>query len=95
MRKMLPDGVRQRRDKMGFVTPEKVWLKAELGGLLREVTHSTSFIQRGYLDAAQIQGFITDHENDKRDIAFIASRWLTLELWFRQFIDGGVHAFNN
>lgn len=88
MQGILPEEVRQRRDKMGFVTPEKVWLKAELGMLLREVVHSPSFVQRGYLDARQIQHLLVDHQTDQRDISFIASRWLSLELWFRQFVDG-------
>jgi asparagine synthase (glutamine-hydrolysing) len=88
MRGILPEEVRQRRDKMGFITPEKVWLKAELGALLREVVHSPSFVQRGYLDARQIQHLLAEHQTDQRDISFIASRWLSLELWFRQFVDG-------
>jgi len=87
MQGILPEKVRQRRDKMGFVTPEKVWLKAELGTLLQEIVHSPTFVQRGYLDARQIQRMIAEHQTDQRDITFIASRWLSLELWFRQFID--------
>ena len=88
MRGILPENVRQRRDKMGFVTPEKVWLKAELGELLWDVVHSTSFAQRGYFDVQEIHRMIAEHRSDRRDLSFIATRWLTVELWFRKFIDG-------
>jgi asparagine synthase (glutamine-hydrolysing) len=87
MQGTLPEDVRNRRDKMGFVTPEKVWLQAELGTLVRDVAHSSSFEQRGYFDVKKIQKLIIEHQKGTRDIAFIASRWLTVELWFRQFID--------
>jgi asparagine synthase (glutamine-hydrolysing) len=87
MQGILPEEVRQRRDKMGFVTPEKHWLNAELGELLNEIAFSPRFAQRGYLDAPQIRRMINQHRAGQRDISFIASRWLSLELWFRRFID--------
>jgi asparagine synthase (glutamine-hydrolysing) len=92
MRGTLPEKIRRRSDKMGFVTPEKAWLKAELGALLEDVAHSSSFAERGCFDVQQVQQMITEHQIDKRDISFIASRWLTLELWYRQFIDGSASA---
>lgn len=94
MRGILPEGVRQRRDKMGFVTPEMVWLKAELGALVRDVVHSPTFAQRGYFDAPQVQRLVAEHQANQRDIAFVALRWLTLELWFRQFIDQPHQAYD-
>lgn len=87
MQGILPEGVRSRRDKMGFVTPEKVWLQAKLGELVRDIAHSSSFAQRGCFDVMKIRQLISEHKNGNRDISFVASRWLTVELWFRQFID--------
>lgn len=93
MRGILPEEVRLRRDKMGFVTPEKVWLDAELGILLQDVVNSPHFSLRGYYDASLIQRLVAEHHEGKRDLSFIASRWLTVELWFRTFIDRGVDAY--
>jgi asparagine synthase (glutamine-hydrolysing) len=36
---LLPDGVRQRKDKMGFFTPEEVWVKSAASGFFRAELH--------------------------------------------------------
>ena len=45
------------------------------------------FAQRGCFDVMRIQQLNPEPQNGNRDISFLASRWLTAELWFRQFID--------
>jgi asparagine synthase (glutamine-hydrolysing) len=91
MKGILPEEVRQRRDKMGFVTPEKTWFKAELGKILEELINSPTFSQRGYLDVKSIKLMLDEHKAGKRDITYIGSRWLSLELWFQKFIDPASH----
>src|ERR671925_157432 len=43
--------VRERRDKLGFVTPERRWLRGGLGELAGDVFSSRSFAERGFVDA--------------------------------------------
>ena len=88
LRDVLPEKIRLRRDKMGFETPEKTWLNAELGKMFEEIIHSVSFAQRGYFDLSKVQEMFAAHKAGRRDLSFTASRWLSLELWLRQFIDG-------
>ncbi len=80
MQDQLPPAVQWRRDKMGFVTPEAIWLehgKAHVAELLADA-HASA----GYLDAAAVRAqlgrppsgvFYTD-----------LFRWYILELWMRQ-----------
>src|SRR4029079_445907 len=49
---LLPEKVRDRRDKLGFVTPEGAWLRGPLGDLAADVFSSRSFPQPGWADAA-------------------------------------------
>ena len=48
---LLPPAVRERRDKLGFVTPEARFLRGSLGALAADVFASRSFAERGFVDA--------------------------------------------
>lgn len=85
---VLPEGVRTRKDKMGFVAPERVWLAQELQSWAHELVTSPSFQSRAYFAVPQIQQALADHQAGKRDLSKLAWRWLNLELWLRQLIDG-------
>ena len=50
---------------------------------LRDVRQS-----RAYFAVPQIQQALADHQAGKRDLSKLAWRWLNLELWLRQLIDG-------
>jgi asparagine synthase (glutamine-hydrolysing) len=87
---ILPEGVRTRRDKMGFVAPERVWLTEELHTWANDLVASQSFRARPYFAVAQIQQALADQRQGKRDLSKLAWRWLNLELWLQQMIDGAV-----
>lgn len=84
---ILPESVRMRTDKMGFVTPERVWLANELNDWIRTIVSSVSFRTRGYFNVPQILEALDAHAAGKRDLTQLAWRWVNLELWFRQMID--------
>ena len=48
---LLPPVVRDRVDKLGFVTPEAAWLRNGLGELAADVFASREFRERGFVDA--------------------------------------------
>lgn len=87
MQGVLPELVRTRTDKMGFVTPERMWLSNELYDWIRDIIESESFRARDYFDVAQIRRALAEHDAGQRDLTFIAWRWINLELWLRRFLD--------
>lgn len=87
-RDLLPEGVRTRKDKMGFVAPERVWLTEELHTWANDLVASQAFQTRPYFAVAQIRQALADQKAGKRDLSKLAWRWLNLELWLQQMIDG-------
>jgi asparagine synthase (glutamine-hydrolysing) len=87
MKGVLPEKIRTRTDKMGFVTPERVWLSTELKGWLEDTVQSASFKSREYFDHPQVERLVRLHQSGEKDLGFSLWRWLNLELWMRQMID--------
>jgi asparagine synthase (glutamine-hydrolysing) len=78
----LPDAIRWRRDKQGFLTPEQHWLKHDLNGVIRDTFRNSHLAQAGILND---QAFLTYYDQFQKnalisesDIAriFIAERWM-------------------
>jgi asparagine synthase (glutamine-hydrolysing) len=87
LKSKIPEAVRMRTDKMGFVTPERVWLTNELGGWVEGVLNSSSFRSRYYFNVAEIRAAYNDYKNGRLDLTGLAWRWLNLELWLQQMIE--------
>jgi asparagine synthase (glutamine-hydrolysing) len=85
---LLPASVRERRDKLGFVTPEQRWLRGSLGELAAEVFGSRAFTERGFVNAPAAQRRLERHRAGEIDAGFELWRALNLELWARTFLDG-------
>jgi asparagine synthase (glutamine-hydrolysing) len=85
---LLPQQVRERRDKLGFVTPERRFLRGALGELAADVFASRSFAERGWVDAHAARRRLERHRRGELDAGFELFRALGLELWARRFIDG-------
>ena len=84
MQGILPDSIRTRTDKMGFVTPERVWLSGDLKGWVDDIFSSTAFRTNPYLDALQVTSLLAEHRAQKRDLGFMIWRWINLHLWLGQ-----------
>ena len=87
MRGILPEEVRSRHDKMGFVTPEDIWFKTVLKDKIYEVIGSRSFSDRGYFVEEKVKGILDQHCRGKMNASSLIWRWVNLELWFRTFVD--------
>jgi len=84
---LIPESIRCRMDKMGFVTPEEVWMKEELRPFMLEILTSTSFKTRPYWDAdAAAKDYLTFLDG-KSDYSPDLWRIACTELWFRKFFD--------
>ncbi|MDI7261499.1 MAG: asparagine synthase (glutamine-hydrolyzing) [Thermodesulfobacteriota bacterium] len=87
MEGILPEEVRNRMDKMGFVTPEADWLRTTLRDPIREIFNSKSFSERGIFNIANVHRAFQDHCNGKVDNHSMIWRCVNLELWLRTFVD--------
>lgn len=77
LKDILPDKIRNRKDKMGFVTPQEVWQKDELKDFIDDVLKSSSFKNRRFYQKLDI---------NNEDFLKVW-RYVNLELWMRMFID--------
>ena len=84
---MLPEVVHQRRDKIGFETPEKEWFRTMAYEPTREVLESDSFRQRGYFNVPEIRRQFALYRDDTSAVGIRPWALVILELWLRMFID--------
>jgi len=87
MSDLLPPVVAARRDKLGFVTPERRFFRGALGELAVDVFSSQSFRQRGFVDAAAAIRRLGQHRRGERQAGMELWRALNLELWALHFLD--------
>jgi asparagine synthase (glutamine-hydrolysing) len=87
MKGVLPEEIRNRMDKMGFVTPEDIWFRTTLRNQIYQIICSKSFADRGYFDVKKVKQSFNDHCEGKKNISLTIWRWVNLELWFRTFMD--------
>jgi asparagine synthase (glutamine-hydrolysing) len=83
---LLPPVVRDRVDKLGFVTPEQQWLRGRLGELAADVFASQSFRDRGWVDAGAARARLERHRRGELNAGFELWRALNLELWARMYL---------
>lgn len=78
----LPDAIRWRRDKQGFLTPEHQWLKFDLNGLIRRTFRNSQLSQAGILNEQEFLKYYDQFQHSsavpESDIAriLIAERWM-------------------
>lgn len=87
MRDLLPAAVLDRRDKKGFPTPMAMWLRTGLMPWVREVLLSEEATRRGITNKVTVAKMLDAHEAGLADRHWDIWRLLTLELWYRSFID--------
>jgi len=87
MKGILPESVRDRRDKVGFSTPEDVWLKADMKGEIGEVLDLQRLEMRPYFTNAVLQTVVEAYHSGRPTDRQAIWRLLNLELWMRMFVD--------
>lgn len=83
----LPPSVAARRDKLGFVTPERRWFRGALGRLAEEVFATRAFAERGFVDARAARRRLARHRRGEIDAGMELWRALNLELWACTYLD--------
>ncbi|MFQ5992880.1 MAG: asparagine synthetase B family protein, partial [Nitrospiraceae bacterium] len=84
---ILPETVRCRVDKMGFVTPEDQWFRTTLCESAREILADPRCRSRGYLNVDEALDALENHIAGRTNIGNTIWRWLNIELWSRCFLD--------
>jgi asparagine synthase (glutamine-hydrolysing) len=87
MEGILPEEIRNRKDKIGFITPEGLWFRTVLKDKIDELLGSSKLAERGYFAVNQVKDFFRRYCEGKVHDHSTIWRWVNLELWLRIFID--------
>ncbi|MCD4650936.1 MAG: asparagine synthase (glutamine-hydrolyzing) [Candidatus Cloacimonetes bacterium] len=89
VRDVVPPTIIQRKDKMGYETPESEWFRSEaFTNFFTEITESQKFRERGYLSQKEVKRMFTRHSKGEVNASQYIWQVLNNELWHRRFIDG-------
>ncbi|MCK5475605.1 MAG: asparagine synthase (glutamine-hydrolyzing) [Candidatus Pacebacteria bacterium] len=80
----IPEKIRWRRDKMGFVTPEIIWLRNNKSRI-KEIFKSKDFRSNDYVDQKLILDKIDNFLYNKDVGVSELWRFINLELWLKRF----------
>jgi len=83
---LIPDGIRNR-GKYGFEAPIALWMEGARLSEIREILTGKVPSRRGVLNADVIDGIIDRHAAHKENCMNQIFSLLTLEYWFRRYID--------
>jgi len=86
MKEQLPKKIVERRNKIGFTTPEHQWFLA-LKEEIFKIFLSKSFAQRRYFNQREVLLAFQQFIDGQIDDTLIFWRLLNLELWLREFFD--------
>ena len=84
---IIPEVIRCRMDKMGFVTPEEVWMKDHLRPFILQILNSTRFHERPFWDADAVgRDYLKFLEGGS---LYSPEIWriICTELWLQKFFD--------
>jgi asparagine synthase (glutamine-hydrolysing) len=85
-RRLLPVDIIKRK-KMGFDIPIEQWLRTDAAPLMQDLLSQDCICRRGYLNPSYIAGLISEHKSCFADHSTELWGLMSLEMWFRQFID--------
>jgi asparagine synthase (glutamine-hydrolysing) len=83
MHGIIPASVENRRDKMGFVTPEEVWLKGEGKEWFLSAIDNTCKIFSDHIDGAYVKEHVNNIIAGKEPFSFMPWRIASLGIWHK------------
>lgn len=86
MKKTLPDMITERRNKIGFTTPEHEWF-LRMKNRIYHLFLSESFANRPYFNQTEVLKAFEQFIQGKNDDTMLFWRMLNVEIWFRIFFD--------
>lgn len=89
MKNTLPEKIFNRRDKIGFATPEEGWLKnKQVSEYLRSMVCGGGFKTEGYYDMGKLKKTVEKHLKGEVNASRTLWKVLFLEEWYRAYITG-------
>ena len=85
MEAILPPAVLQRRDKLGFATPEQAWFRGPLRGMMTEGVEATLRRYPGLFNAAGVRALAADMLEGRKPVDFLLWRIVNLGIWGERF----------
>jgi asparagine synthase (glutamine-hydrolysing) len=85
MHDILPAAVRDRQDKLGFATPESVWFRGPLRGLIEEGVEATLSRYPGLFNHAGVRALRADMLDGRKPMDFLLWRIVNLGIWGEKF----------
>jgi asparagine synthase (glutamine-hydrolysing) len=74
--------------KRAVVDPQREWLKGPLSSWVQEILSSRSFEERGIFDQSRVEEEYRQYRSEAAPLnSFHIWQWISLELWFRTFMD--------
>ncbi len=77
------------RPKTGFGAPVRRWLHHDLREMVGDLLSESSLRERGWFEPTAVRRLIADDASGRVDAAYPIFSMLCMELWCRQFVDGG------
>ena len=81
MKGILPEAVRERRDKLGFATPEQIWFRGPLRGLVEDGIEKTLARYPGLMNAKGVRSLVKEMLDGQRPLDFTLWRIVNLGIW--------------
>jgi asparagine synthase (glutamine-hydrolysing) len=82
---ILPDGIRDRVDKLGFETPEETWLRETAPDLFREKLQGAIDAAAGLLHKDECRKILEDTISGRRGFSFLPWRLISFGEWSKKF----------
>lgn len=81
----LPEPIRQRIDKLGFATPEEVWLRQDAPDLFRARINEAISLSAGMLRGPDTRRILEEMISGKRQFSFLPWRIISFGEWIKAF----------
>ena len=83
----VPSNILNRKDKIGFATPENEWFrKRKFKDLILDILHSNKFESRKIIDPQLSIKLYQKHLDKKINISQDIWKWINLEFWFQKYL---------
>ena len=84
---IVPEAVRTRWNKQGFLPPQPAWFKGTLGDHARTLFHDPSFAARGWWNVAWWQSALARFDAGEEHLAWTLWKPVIAEAWHRDFVE--------
>lgn len=86
MKDILPEKIRCRKDKMGFVTPQDMWLTT-IKDKVEEIFNSKEFLERPYIDPSGVSELLEKYYGGDYSLSNTIWKLYCQEIWMRVFFE--------